>query len=212
MLLRRHRPEWPSGSRPARPRHRRARRRAGRRVVSDLGMPGMDGAALLEQVSPGAPDGTARVLLSGLSAGELAGARSVAHVRPEAVRHADALRRDRADARRLTLLSERTRRRRAPRPPASGGRRRPAPPRARAAWVARATGSRALPPRVRRTGTRSTPPATAAALARPARRSEGTRGYRRKAGSSSPGSGTRAVPSRSAADPLAARRTASTAV
>jgi two-component system response regulator YesN len=49
-------------------------------IVSDLGMPGMDGAALLEHVSQSHP-ATARVLLSGLGASELAARGTAAHVR-----------------------------------------------------------------------------------------------------------------------------------
>jgi DNA-binding NarL/FixJ family response regulator len=49
-------------------------------IVSDLGMPGMDGAALLEHVRQAHP-GVARVLLSGLGAAELAARGSAAHVR-----------------------------------------------------------------------------------------------------------------------------------
>ena len=49
-------------------------------IVSDLGMPGMDGAALLARVSRAHP-GVARVLLSGRGAAELAACGAHAHVR-----------------------------------------------------------------------------------------------------------------------------------
>ncbi len=49
-------------------------------IVTDLGMPGMDGAALLERVSKTHPR-VARVLLSGLGAAELEAQGTHAHVR-----------------------------------------------------------------------------------------------------------------------------------
>jgi DNA-binding NtrC family response regulator len=80
MLLRRQRPDWAVRLAPGAAEALDAlSAEPADVIVSDLGMPGMDGAALLEQVSRSHP-GTARVLLSGLGAGELAARGVAAHV------------------------------------------------------------------------------------------------------------------------------------
>jgi DNA-binding NtrC family response regulator len=80
MLLRRQRPQWAVrlAPGPAEALDELAAEPADV-IVSDLGMPGMDGAALLEQVSRRHP-ATVRVLLSGLGARELAARGAAAHV------------------------------------------------------------------------------------------------------------------------------------
>jgi DNA-binding NtrC family response regulator len=81
MLLRRQRPEWSlrlaAGSAEALD---ALAEEPADVVVSDLGMPGMDGAALLEHVSQAHPQ-AGRVLLSGLSAAEMRARGAIAHVR-----------------------------------------------------------------------------------------------------------------------------------
>jgi DNA-binding NtrC family response regulator len=80
MLLRRQRPDWAVRLAPGSAEALDAlAAEPADVIVSDLGMPGMDGAALLERVSRTHP-GTARVLLSGLGAGELAALGAAAHV------------------------------------------------------------------------------------------------------------------------------------
>jgi two-component system response regulator YesN len=70
MLLRRHRPEWSLRVAPGSAEALDAlAAEPADVVVSDLGMPGMDGAALLEHV-----------LLSGLSAAEMLERGAIAHV------------------------------------------------------------------------------------------------------------------------------------
>src|SRR5919197_6502098 len=81
MLLRRHRPEWSYRLAPGSAEALDAlAAEPADVIVSDLGMPGMDGATLLERVSQAHPR-TARVLLSGLGAAELAARGVAAHVR-----------------------------------------------------------------------------------------------------------------------------------
>jgi DNA-binding NtrC family response regulator len=81
MLLRRKRPEWSFRLAPGSAEALDAlAEEPADVVVSDLGLPGMDGAALLEQVSQTHP-ATGRVLLSGLSAAELQARGAIAHVR-----------------------------------------------------------------------------------------------------------------------------------
>lgn len=81
MLLRRRRPEWAirlaAGSAEALD---ALAVEPADVVVTDLGMPGMDGAALLQHVSETHP-ATGRVLLSGLSAAEMQARGAIAHVR-----------------------------------------------------------------------------------------------------------------------------------
>jgi two-component system response regulator YesN len=81
MLLRRHRPEWSFRVAPGSAEALDAlAQEPADVVVSDLGMPGMDGAALLEHVSQAHP-AAGRVLLSGLSAAEMLKRGAIAHVR-----------------------------------------------------------------------------------------------------------------------------------
>jgi two-component system response regulator YesN len=81
MLLRRHRPEWSFRLAPGSAEALDAlAQEPADVVVSDLGMPGMDGAALLEHVSQAHP-AAGRVLLSGLSAAEMQARGAIAHVR-----------------------------------------------------------------------------------------------------------------------------------
>ena len=81
MLLRRKRPDWAVRSAPGSAEAIDAlQREPADVVVSDLGMPGMDGAAFLAHVSEAHPR-TGRVLISGVGALELETRGAIAHVR-----------------------------------------------------------------------------------------------------------------------------------
>src|SRR3954470_8381798 len=81
MLLRRHRPEWCFRLAPGSAEAIDAlAAEPADVVVSDLGMPGMDGAALLEHVSQAHPR-AGRVLLSGVGTIELESRGAIAHER-----------------------------------------------------------------------------------------------------------------------------------